>query len=94
MEQDVQLGIKRVLFGQPYRDEAGAEQIAGADVVLLTTIVGGTARHQVQLTPEQAMLVGRELSAAAGALVNAEIGDDGKPTSFRHRLARLSGKAN
>lgn len=92
MGQPVQIGVKRVQFGQQYRDTDGELHIADQDVVLLTLVFGGTPRAQARLTPEQAFTLSVELAKSAGQLMADAVTDDGTRVGvggFIDRVAAL-----
>lgn len=93
MEHDAELGVKTVLYGQPYRDAAGDDHLADTDMVILTMHIAGEPRTQCFFTAEQAIDAGHALVRAAGRVIGAERTDDGKPTTLLHRLTRLNRKA-
>lgn len=85
-----QLGISTVMAGQVLADQdTGAQTIAPADLILLTVTHDGVQAASYQMTPAQAMAVGRALASACGKLINAEIDDTGAPLSPLTRLIKF-----
>jgi hypothetical protein len=87
MADNTQLGIKAVQFGQAYREIDGTEQIAGQDMILITTIQDGRALSTVQLAPESALLAARALTTAAARLIGNRVDDNGRRGGLRAYLA-------
>ena len=71
----------------------GESGIAPADLVLLTPLVDGERQDTYHLTPEQAIQFAKEVTRMAVSIINAQVGDDGKPTTLATRLGILRGNS-
>jgi hypothetical protein len=90
---DIQLSITVVMAGQELVDiDTGDRTVSCEDLVVLAAKVNGTQRAAYQMTPAQAMAISRALADGAGRVLNAQIGDDGKPLPLAQRLRTLAGK--
>ena len=88
---DASLGISIVQFGEPITSADGEELIAPADLVLVAKVFDDGTRHSLfQLTPDQALTLGRALTKAGMQLINAEVDDNGRPVPLLTRLSRLA----
>ena len=88
---DASLGISTVQFGEPITGPDGEELIAPADLVLVAKVFDdGTRESLFQLTPDQALTLGRALTKAGMALINKEVDDNGRPIPLLTRLSRLT----
>lgn len=85
--------IQEVMFGQPIIDREGRQSIATADHIQLTLVCDGAILASGLLSPEQGIVLAKAIQSSARTLINAEVDDDGRPTSFSHRLRRLTGRS-
>lgn len=90
MGDNVQLGVSTVMTGEVLQSFDGGEGIAMADMVVLIPYINGEQKGNYSMTPEQTMVLARALAAAAGSLINREIGDDGQPLNWWERLTKLN----
>ena len=94
MNPEVQLSISTVMTGQEVTNvDTGGKSIASTDLIILGTIVGGVQTASFQMEVEQAMAVASQLVSSCSQVVNARVGDDGKPLPLLERIAILSGRA-
>ena len=88
---DASLGISIVQFGETVTAADGEELIAPADLVLVAKVLDDGTRHSLfQLSPDQALTLGRALTKAGMALINKEVDDNGRPLPLLTRLSRLT----
>jgi len=86
-----QVGISTVMAGEILKHTDGSgESVALADMVLLTLTRDGEQIAAMQMTIQEAFAVAQGLSGAAGRLIDAQIGDDGKPLPLLQRLAQVT----
>ena len=94
MNPDVQLSISTVMTGQEVTNvDTGAKSIASTDLIILGALVNGVQTASYQMEVEQAIAVASQLISSSSVIVNARVGDDGKPLPLLERIAILSGRA-
>lgn len=82
--------VRPVMFGEPWTDPTGTEQIADQDLVLLEFLIDGKPAAARTQTPESATALARLLVDAAGTCFRNTIDDTGKRAPATERLARFN----